>query len=149
MEEPRKTTYKLILAPEKAIVPDDLTYQVVAGSDIVAKIAAGAEQPVVIPVNVRELQFLVEYRDLFPAEVRAIIGLPGAMYNTIWNTYVSTMTRVTVDDLRAELREGNNARADAGQHPASDPVTRRRGRALNVVPPTEEDLADDSVDDIE
>lgn len=116
--------YKLILIPERAIVPDDVDFEVVKDVDIIQKIAAGADKEVMIPVNSRELQMLVEYRDLLHVELRAVIGLSGAMYNTIWNTYVSTMKRVTVDNLRTESFEARNAKSDAGQVEETSPTIR-------------------------
>lgn len=132
--------YKLILIPERAVVPEDIDIPVVKDGDIIQRIFAGAEQEVMIPVNSRELQLLVEYRDLLHVELRAVIGLSGAMYNTIWNTYVSTMKRVTVDNLRTELFEDRNARSDAGQiEPTSPTIRAARVRTIGAQPTVEGD----------
>lgn len=136
--------YKLILIPERAVVPEDIDFEVVKDVDIVQKIAAGATKEVMIPVNSRELQMLVEYRDLLHIELRAVIGLSGAMYNTIWNTYVSTMKRVTVDNLRTETFEARNARSDAGQTEETSPAIRAshfRRLSDDSAPTVEDDSA--------
>lgn len=119
-------TYKLILVPEKAVIPEDIGFPIKTDGDIIAKIFASATEELVVPVNTRELQMLVEYRDLFHVDVRAVIGLTGAMYNTIWNTYVSTMKRITVDNLKTEAFENRNANANAGQKVETNPEVRER-----------------------
>lgn len=135
-------TYKIILVPEKAVVPEDIGFPVVDTGDIIEKIYAGREQEVIVPVNTRELQLLVEYRDLFSVEVRAVIGLTGAMYNTIWNTYISTMKRVTLDNLKSEVFERNNEKADFGQRSDSTVETRQRAFA-RVIPISQGQAEDD------
>lgn len=122
-------SYKLILVPEKAIIPEDIGFPVTTGTDIIAKIHSALDVETVIPVNTRELQFLVEYRDLFPVEARAVIGLTGAMYNTIWNTYVSSMKRITIDNLKMESQEKRDQSADAGQILETTPELRQRSFA--------------------
>lgn len=118
--------YKLILVPEKAVIPEDIGFPIKTDGDIIAKIYASEAEALIVPVNTRELQMLVEYLDLFQVEIRAVIGLTGAMYNTIWNTYVSTMKRVTVDNLKTEAFENRNAQADAGQKVETNPEVRER-----------------------
>jgi len=119
-------TYKLILVPEKAVIPGDIGFPIKTDGDIIAKIHASATEELIVPVNTRELQMLVEYRDLFQVDIRAVIGLTGAMYNTIWNTYVSTMKHVTVDNLKTESFEKRNANANAGQKIETNPEVRER-----------------------
>lgn len=135
-------TYKLILVPEKAVIPEDIGFQIKTDGDIIAKIHASATEELIIPVNTRELQMLVEYRDLFQVDTRAVIGLTGAMYNTIWNTYVSTMKRVTVDNLKTEAFENRNANANAGQKIETNPEV--RARAFGRLRSTPEVASDDA-----
>lgn len=114
-------TYQLILIPEGSNLPEDLAHLFVSAPDIIQKVMAGLEKPVVVAVNTRELTMLVEYRDLFHLDCAAIIGLQGAMYNTVWNTYVATMERTTVDQLRQLEREANDARSNAGNEAVVQP----------------------------
>lgn len=108
-------SYKIIIMPEGATLPEDLLTMQVEPGDFLARIVACKDAEKFVPVNTRELQMIVEYRDLLPLELKAVIGLPGAMYNTVWNTYVSTMERVTIDNVRASLHEHNDDLAKAGQ----------------------------------
>lgn len=141
--------YKLIIAPEKAVIPEDVGFPVIEADNLIEKIYASKDQEVVISVNSRELQLLVEYRDILHVEVRAIIGLTGALYNTIWNTYVSTMKRVTVDNLRTESQELNDSKSDAGQREVSTRELReRRIKSLRVVE-TDDMEADDTTGDMD
>lgn len=126
-------SYNLIIVPEGSSIPEDLQHLVFQGDDIIQKISAGAASAVIVSVNTRELQMLVEYRDLFDAEPIAIIGMQGAMYNTVWNTYVATMERTTLDSLRAKLREDNEAGARAGSELISRPD--RSARLARLVEP--------------
>lgn len=119
--------YKLILIPTGAIVPEEIRIPIAPKGDVIERIAAGREHPVILEVTTRELQALVEYRDLFDVECTAVIGLHGAMYNTIWNTYVSTMKRTTVDNLLADQADQLDAMSDAGQIVETNPSTRRAG----------------------
>lgn len=137
-------SYKLILVPEKAVIPEDIGFPVKLDGDIIAKIHASETEEIIVPVNTRELQMLVEYRDLFHVEIRAVIGLTGAMYNTIWNTYVSTMKRVTVDNLKTEAFEKRNAMADAGQKVETNPEVRERAFGRLRSAPAAETASDDS-----
>jgi len=134
-------TYKLILVPEKAVIPEDIGFPIKKDGDIIARIHASEAEELIVPVSTRELQMLVEYRDLFQAEIRAVIGLTGTMYNTIWNTYVSTMKRVTVDNLKTEAFESRNARADMGQVVETNPEVRER--AFGRLRPAPEIASDD------
>lgn len=117
--------YNLILIPVGAIVPEEITVPIAPKGDIIERISAGRDKPVILEVTTRELQALVEYRDLFDVECTAVIGLHGAMYNTIWNTYVSTMKRTTVDNIIVHQAEALDKLADAGQKVDSNPFTRR------------------------
>lgn len=126
--------YNLILIPDGASLPEDLQHLFYNGTDIIDKIVAGAEKSVIVSVNTRELQLLVEYRDLFNAEPTAIIGMQGAMYNTVWNTYVATMERTTIDAFRASLRDGNDALAKAGSDSIVRPDRGARVARLNARP---------------
>jgi len=125
--------YKLIIVPEGSVLPEDLAHLFTPHADIIEKIFAAKDKEIIVAVNVRELQMIVEYRDLFDLEVRAIIGLTGAMYNTVWSTYISTMKRLTVDNLRVEMREGNDVAARRG----SDDIVQssKAARTLRAVPP--------------
>lgn len=109
-------TYKIIIMPEGASLPEDLQSMLVEAGDFLARIVACKDEKKFVPVNTRELQMIVEYRDLLPLELQAVIGLPGAMYNTVWNTYVTTMERVTIDNVRASLHEHNDELAKEGQN---------------------------------
>lgn len=137
--------YKLILIPEGAVLPEDLQHMFRAGDDLIQKIYAGSDSEVIISVNTRELQMIVEYRDLFDAETTAIIGLQGAMYNTIWNTYVATMDRTTVDAMRVSLRESNDTSAQIGSSAVARPT--RAARALRAAPDQTERQDDDTPDE--
>lgn len=117
--------YSIILIPTGAIVPEEIKIPIAPKGDFIERVSSGREQPVIMEVNSRELQALVEYRDLFNVDITAVIGLHGAMYNTIWNTYVSTMRRTTVDALIAEQQIANDALADQGQVAINTPSTRR------------------------
>lgn len=134
--------YKLVIIPDGSTLPEDLQHLFVAGSDIIQKINAGKDGQVIVSVNTRELQMLVEYRDLFNAEPIAIIGMQGAMYNTVWNTYVATMERTTLDAFRTRLREQNDQSSQAG----ADLVTRppRGERVARLVSTRAEPKTDDS-----
>lgn len=117
--------YSIILIPTGAIVPEEITIPIAPKGDFVERISAGRDQPVIMEVNSRELQALVEYRDLLDVDITAVVGLHGAMYNTIWNTYVSTMRRTTVDALLADQQIANDALADQGQVLITNSNTRR------------------------
>lgn len=117
--------YSIILIPTGAIVPEEITIPIAPKGDFVERISAGRDQPVIMEVNSRELQALVEYRDLLDVDITAVIGLHGAMYNTIWNTYVSTMRRTTVDALLADQQIANDALADQGQVSVTNSNSRR------------------------
>lgn len=127
--------YKLVLIPEgaQAAMPEDLAHLLNHEPDLIAKIYAGREQEVLIAVSTRELQLLVEYRDMLPLELRAVIGLSGAMYNSVWNTYVATLERITLDTLRTEMQQENAAGARAGNDAiARPPRAIRVERAASV-----------------
>lgn len=119
--------YNLILIPVGAIVPEEIRIPIAPKGDVIERIAAGRERPVILEVTTRELQALVEYRDLFDVECVAVIGLHGAMYNTIWNTYVSTMKRTTVDNLLSDQAQELDAMSNAGQIIETNPQSRRAG----------------------
>lgn len=123
--------YKLVLIPEGSSLPEDLQHLFYAGTDLIDKIMAGAEREVIISVNTRELQMIVEYRDLFDAEPTAIIGMQGAMYNTVWNTYVATMDRTTLDAYRVTIRDTNDVAARDGSEAIARPT--RAARAARLV----------------
>lgn len=129
--------YNLVLIPEGATLPEDLQHLFITGDDIIEKVHAGAERQVIISVNTRELQMLVEYRDLFNAEPIAIIGMQGAMYNTVWNTYVATMERTTIDAFRVTIREANDGLAKAGATAVARPDRSARVARLTSTRPTE------------
>lgn len=117
--------FNIIVIPQGAQVPDELNIKLVPAGNIIDRIAAGRESAIIMEASTRELQALVEYRDLFDVEITAVVGLHGAMYNTIWNTYVSTMKRMTIDMLLAEQQAANDARADTGQVVVTNPSLRR------------------------
>lgn len=121
-------TAKLIILPERATLPEDIHLKVLSSGDILGKLAAGAESETAVTLSVRELQLLTEYRDILDVEMRAVVGIPGGMYNTVWNTYVASLPRITVDNLRHEQGEVNNSLAVAGQ----DMTHTREDRARNV-----------------
>lgn len=136
--------YNPIIVPEGSTIPEDLQHLVYHGTDVIEKISASKDKQVIISINTRELQLLVEYRDLFDAEPKAIIGLQGAMYNVIWNTYVATMDRVTIDSLRAELREANDGAARAGTDAITRPSRESRAMRLRPVTRTQDPAPDES-----
>lgn len=136
--------YKLVIIPEGSSLPEDLQHLYFAGEDIIQKINAGKDKQVVVSVNTRELQLLVEYRDLFDAEPIAIIGMQGAMYNTVWNTYVATMERTTIDAYRAIMREQNDSLSQAGTDAITRPDRGSRIARLNARPAAAKPDADES-----
>lgn len=117
--------YNLIIVPEGAAIPEDLRQHFVEGSDLIEKLV-GATELRIATVNTRELQLIVEYRDLFDLDVKAVIGLQGAMYSTVWNTYVSTMERVTIDNLRVIFKEKNDTASRAGSEAIISPTRAQR-----------------------
>lgn len=143
-------SFNLILAPEGSTIPDDLTHMVASEKNIVERITAGKEKEVIIHVSTTEIQLLVEYRHILDVKMRAIIGLHGTTYNTIWNTYVSTMERVTLDNLRAEQQEQNDERSDAGNARLTtfNPGQRRPAGRLRVATPDEPSGDKEDVDDV-
>jgi len=118
-------TFNVIVIPQGAQVPDELNIKLVPAGNIIDRVAAGRDSTIIMEASTRELQALVEYRDLFDVEITAVVGLHGAMYNTIWNTYVSTMKRMTIDMLLAEQQAENDAKADTGQVVVTNPSLRR------------------------
>lgn len=118
--------YNMIIVPEGAPIPEDLTALIVTGDDVIAKIAACAGPLHIVSVNTRELQLIVEYRDLFDLDTRAVIGLQGAMYSTVWNTYVATMERVTLDNVRAMLKDRNDDSSRTGSASIINPTRAQR-----------------------
>lgn len=107
--------YKICIIPQGSTLPEDIRHKLVNENDLLKRIIAGAEEEALIMVSTRELQMLVEYADLLEIQVRAIVGLQGAMYSTVWNTYVSTMERTSIDAYRAVLGDANDAKSDAGR----------------------------------
>lgn len=145
-------TYRLVIIPEGATLPEDLNHLLYHASDVIDAIKAGHDADlVIVAVNTRELQMMAEYRDLFDLDVTAIIGLQGAMYNTVWNTYVATMERTTVDAIRAKLQESNDSRSAAGsaavERPSKAIRLARANKALGEgegAEPDESSFSDDS-----
>lgn len=123
--------YRMIVVPEGAALPEDLQHLFHHAEDIIEKISASIDKTIIVALNTRELQMLVEYRDLFDAEPTAIIGLQGAMYSTVWNTYVATMERITMDALRTRLREDNDVSAREGSDAVARPSRADRVVRLN------------------
>lgn len=107
--------YKICIIPQGSTLPEDIRHKLVNESGLLKRIVAGEHEEALIMVSTRELQMLVEYADLLEIQVRAIIGLQGAMYSTVWNTYVSTMERTSIDAYRAVLEDTNDARSEAGR----------------------------------
>lgn len=134
-----------ILVPEGARIPEDLKITVVPPGDIVTRLSATTAERAIMPVTSRELQILVEYRDLLDVSLLAVIGLQGVMYNTIWNTYVSTMTRTTVDTLLAEQQAENDARALHGQNPGTTSESRRQSIGRPAAVTFAGDESDDTI----
>lgn len=134
--------YKLVIIPEGSSLPEDLQHLFVQGNDIIEKIAAGASAEVIVSVNTRELQMLVEYRDLFDCTPIAIIGMQGAMYNTVWNTYVATLGRTTLDAYRVTLRDRNDDRSQSGVDAIVRPTKEARIARLHA--PASDEAPDES-----
>lgn len=118
--------YNMIIVPEGSPIPEDLVALAVSGDDVIAKIAACTGPLHIVPVNTRELQLIVEYRDLFDLDTRAVIGLQGAMYSTVWNTYVATMDRVTLENVRALLKDRNDNSSRSGSEAIIHPTRAQR-----------------------
>lgn len=110
-------TFKLILAPEGSVIPDDLAHRVVKpAKNIVERIMQCKDEEMIVQVTTTEIQMLVEYRNILDVSLRAIIGLHGSTYNTIWNTYVSTLPRTTIDNLRVDTQQMNEERSKDTQN---------------------------------
>jgi len=118
--------YQVLIVPDGAKIPDDLGFPVKTDGDLIDRLRACEEAETIITVKPRELQLIVSYSDLFAARFRAIIGLPGPHYNTLWNQYAATFERITPDALRAEARLLNNVSSDQGQHRLGSPEIRER-----------------------
>lgn len=116
---------KIIIIPAKAVLPEGVTFDVIDNGSLIDKLYAATDREIVLPVSTRELQLLIEYRDLLDINIRAVIGLTGAMYNTIWNTYISTLDRITVDTLLYESKEEADRNSMDGQDTSTTPATRR------------------------
>lgn len=139
--------YNLILIPAGATLPEDLKLKIVPRGDFIAAIAAAEAEPAVMEVGSRELQALVEYRDLFNCDLVAVVGLSGTIYNTIWNQYVSTMRRTTVDQLLADQQVANDVSANTGQQTETNVFLRRQAVSISSgLPGTVDD--DDTTGDI-
>jgi hypothetical protein len=134
----------MVIIPEGSTLAEDLQHLYVQGEDIIQKINACKDAQKIVSVNTRELQMLVEYRDLFDAEPIAIIGMQGAMYNTVWNTYVATMDRTTIDAFRTTLRDANDVRAKEGTEAIARPTRSARIARLHTPTPTTDDAPDES-----
>lgn len=128
---------KLILVPEGSTLPEDLNHMMAHESTFLAKLEAAKEREVVVEVSVREMQLLVEFRDLIDVDTRALIGLKGALYNAVWMTYTSTMDRLTVDNLRIEARESNDVLAQAGAEAVVSPPRSARVARAGLRTPAE------------
>jgi len=115
----------IIIIPVKAVLPEGITIPVVEVGSLIDRLYAATDEEIILPVTTRELQLLIEYRDLLDLSIRAVIGLSGAMYNTIWNTYISTLTRITTDTLLYESKEQADESSNAGQNPESTQRTRQ------------------------
>lgn len=108
-------TFNLVLAPEGSTIPDDLMHLVVQpAKNLIDRIIQCRDEERIVQVTTTEIQLLVEYRHLLDVGMRAIIGLQGSTYNTIWNTYTSTMERTTIDNLRVEEQSKNDDRSNEG-----------------------------------
>jgi len=118
-------TRKIIIIPAKAVLPEGVSIPVVEDGSLLDRLYAATDEEIILPVSTRELQLLIEYRDLLDLSIRAVIGLSGAMYNTIWNTYISTLTRITTDTLMYESKEQADQASQQGQNPESTPRSRR------------------------
>lgn len=136
--------YKICIIPQGSTLPEDLRHKLIAENDFINRITAGADEEALIMISTRELQLLVEYSDLLAVEVRAVVGLQGAMYSTVWNTYVSTMERVSLDAYRLELQGVNDDKANAGRVSILNPT--RVDRLSRVVPKKRELVANDDSD---
>lgn len=141
--------YRMIIIPEGSSLPEDLQHLFHHADDIIEKISASTDKAIIVSINTRELQLLVEYRDLFDAEPTAVIGLQGAMYSTVWNTYVATMERITLDSLRARLREENDSSAREGSDAVTRPSRADRVGRLNQAHVYGQQPKDDSPDESE
>lgn len=138
------TKAHLILIPQGAIVPEELRITTAPKSDLIGAITAATDQPVIYAPSSRELQALVEYRDILNVDVTAVIGLSGSMYSTIWNTYVSTMRRTTVDQLLSDQSDANDVASDQGQKEETNPFLRRKAVSeVDVYKKTEVSATDD------
>lgn len=140
--------YKMIIIPEGSTLPEELHHLYVNAGDIIEKIIACKDEPKIVSVNTRELQMLVEYRDLFDAEPTAVIGMQGAMYNTVWNTYVATMNRATLDAIRHSIKDSNDDRSREGTEAVLKPTRAERVARLNQAPKPPEP-GDDAPDESE
>lgn len=133
---------KIIIIPIKAVLPEGVTIPVVSEGGFIDRLYEATDKEIILPVTTRELQLLIEYRDLLDIDIRAVIGLTGAMYNTIWNTYISTLTRITTDNLLYESKEEADANSVAGQNPETSFESRRSSVVALTTKKTAADLDD-------
>jgi hypothetical protein len=110
--------YKLLVAPAGAQIPADVRIPIAEGSDIIEKILSSRNEERILLATTRELPMLIEYRDVIPLELRALVGVNGTIFATIWASFISPITaKVTVHDLILEQKRSNDERADSGQRP--------------------------------
>lgn len=133
--------FKIVIAPDQGQFAEDFTFPRAQGSSLVERIMDCAVEEKIILVKPRELQLFIEYQDVLALELRALIGVQGAMYSTIWSTYVSSLKRVTVDDLEMEMKRNADDRSTAGQFPQSTVAT--RAASLRVARGEEDDQTGD------
>lgn len=147
--EPNSRFYDIVIVPAKAAIPEGIDLKVVTEGDIITKIAQASDGACIMPVMTRELQMLIEYRDLIPMRLRAVVGLKGSMFSTLWATYTSTVDRVTVEQLKAESKDARDERSVEGQRPLATPNARAKAlvRAADHLANSIADQTDEDDDD--
>lgn len=117
--------YKLLIVPPNPKLPSELQIPTVTpDGDLVERLILCKDEELLFPIGDRELQLLIEFRDVIPLQIRALIGLPNTEYDAVWSTYAASLDRVTIDNIEYELRTKADQRSDAGQTPETTPVTR-------------------------
>lgn len=136
--------YHLLIVPLGATLPPELNVPVAPDGDLIIRLLSATEVETLFPIDVRELQCLIEFRDVIPLHIRALIGLPDAEYGSVWSTYAASLDRVTIENIAFEQQKKANVRSDTGQREPDEPV--HRASLFKRDRPTD-DVGEDDPDD--
>lgn len=136
--------YKLLITPPNPKLPTELIVsRVPEDADFIGRLLSCQETEQLFPIGDRELQLLIEFRDVIPLQIRALIGLPGTDYDAVWSTYAASLDRITLDNLEYELRVEANKRSDEGQNVQS--TTESRNALVRPKVITDEDADEEEL----